>query len=138
MISSGKPRKQRKFRFAAPLHARQHFLHAHLAKEARQKLGIKVRAVQISKGDTVKVMSGKKKGTTGKVTSVSLRKNAIYLDSYVKKNAKGKEYGVPINVSNVYITDLNLVDKARAAKLKQQPAKAQVQAAPAQEQAQKK
>ena len=121
MIESAKPRKQRKFRYNAPLHTRQHFLHAHLSKEARQKLGIKARSVQVSKGDTVKVMVGKKKGSTGKVTAVSLRKNVIYIDSYMKKNAKGKEFGMPINVSNVYITDLNLADKVRAAKLRQQP-----------------
>ncbi len=132
MVASAKPRKQRKFRYSAPLHARQHFLHVHLSKEARQKLGIiKTRAVQVSKGDTVKVMSGSKKGTTGKVTAVSLRRGAVYIDSYTKKNAKGKEYGVPISASNVYITDLNLADKVRAAKLKQQPLPAQKQAAPA-------
>ena len=114
MIRSSKPRKQRRFRFNAPLHERQHFTHAHLDKALRAKLGIKKAAVQICKGDTVKVMEGSKKGTTGKVTSVSLRSGRITLDSLIKKNAKAKEFGVTVHASNVYITDLNLKDKYRA------------------------
>ncbi len=118
MIKSGKPRMQRKYRYTAPMHSRQHFLHVHLSKEARQKLGIKMRAVQVSKGDTVKIMSGSKKGTTGKVTRVSLRGGVLYIDSYKRKDAKGKELSVAVNASNVYITDLNLSDKLRVSRLK--------------------
>jgi large subunit ribosomal protein L24 len=118
MIESGKPRKQRFFRFNAPMHVRQHFLHSHVDKALRSKLNIKQKTVQISRGDTVKIMAGSKKGTTGKVTRVNLRTGRIMLDSLTKKNARGKEFGVGINASNVYITDLNLTDKYRAGKLK--------------------
>jgi large subunit ribosomal protein L24 len=118
MIKSSKPKKQRFFRFNAPMHARQHFVHAHLDKALKAKLNIKRRAVQISRGDTVKVVSGSKKGSTGKVTRVSLRTGRITIDTLMKKNAKGKEFNIPINASNVYITDLNLSDKVRAAKLR--------------------
>ena len=118
MIQSSKPKVQRRFRFSAPLHMRQHFLHAHLDKALRAKLKIKTRAVQISKGDTVKVMVGKKSGTSGKVIAVNLRSGRIFIDSVLRKNAKGKELPVPIAVSNVYITELNLSDRMRAAKLK--------------------
>jgi len=117
MIESGKPRKQRKFRYNASMHLRQHFLHAHISKELRSKLKTP-RAVQISKGDTVKVMAGSKKGLTGKVTKVNLRSCRIYIDSYTKKNARGKEHTVPLSVSNIYIIDFNLSDKLRAARLK--------------------
>ncbi len=118
MISSSKPRKQRKFRFNADMHQRQHFVHAHLDRQLRQKLGIKVRAVQISRGDSVKVMAGGSRGKSGKVTAVNMRRGSIFIDALKKKNARGKEYSIPISSSNVYITDLNLSDKARAAKLK--------------------
>ena len=118
MIASSKPRKQRFFRFNAPMHVRQHFLHSHLDKSLRSKLNIKRKSVQISKGDTVKVMSGSKKGTTGKVTKVSLRTGRVFIDTLVKKSSRGKEFNIGINASNVYITDLNLSDKLRAAKLK--------------------
>ena len=55
------------------MHTRQHFVHSHIDKALQAKLNIKKRAVQISKGDTVKVMAGSKKGNTGKVTRVNLR-----------------------------------------------------------------
>ena len=118
MIQSSKPRKQRLFRYTAPMHIRQHFMHAHLDKELRAKLGITQRTVQISRGDTVKVMSGSRKGSTGKVTLVNLRTGRVCVDSLMRKNARGKEFNIGISVSNVYITALNLTDKFRAAKLK--------------------
>ncbi len=117
MIQSSKPRKQRKFRFTAPLHERQHFVHAHVDRQLREKLKIKKRTVQISKGDTVKIIKGIKKGVTGKVVKVDLKKVKVFIDSATRKNAKGKESNIPINISNVYITDLNLGDKFRVAKL---------------------
>ncbi len=117
MIQSSKPRKQRKFRFTAPLHERQHFVHAHVDRQLREKLKIKKRTVQISKGDTVKIIKGVKKGVTGKVVKVDLKKVKVFIDSATRKNAKGKESNIPINISNVYITDLNLGDKFRVAKL---------------------
>lgn len=137
MIQSGKARKQRLFRYTAPMHAKQHFAHAHIDKALRTKLNIKKRAIQISKGDTVKVMAGGKRGTTGKVTRVNLRTGRLYLDSLMKKNARGKEFGVSISVNNVYITDLNLSDKVRAAKLKVAVVPQQKPAAPKAEKAEK-
>ncbi|MGC8652151.1 MAG: 50S ribosomal protein L24 [Candidatus Micrarchaeia archaeon] len=118
MIESGKPRKQRRYRFSAPLHAKQHFLHAHISKELREKLKLSKRAIQVAKGDSVKVVSGGNSGKEGKVTRVDLRNGFVYIDAIKRKNAKGKELDVPIRASNVYITDLNLSDKIRAAKIK--------------------
>lgn len=135
MIQSAKPRVQRLFRFTAPLHQKQHFVNAHLDKALRAKMGIKKRAIRLATGDTIKIMSGSKKGTTGKVTSVDLKTGRIKVSSLVKKNAKGKEFSVSISPSNVYITELNLEDKFRADRLKLAPTPKQVkeekQAAPA-------
>ena len=94
--------------YNAPLHRRQHFLHAHISK----------RSIQIAKGDSAKVMKGSHKGKEGKVVRVDLRKGFVYLDTIKRKNSKGKELEVPIHVSNLYITSLNLSDKLRAAKIK--------------------
>lgn len=118
MIQSGKPRKQRHFRFNAPMHERQHFVHAHVDKALRQRLNLGRRTVQVSKGDTVKVVSGKNRGKTGKIVRVDMRKCYVYIDSLKRKNAKGKESEIHISSSNVYITDLNLSDSYRANKLK--------------------
>lgn len=117
MIKSSQPRSQRKFRYTSPLHVRQHFVRVHISKEARTKSNTQFRTTQISKGDTVKVMAGSKKGTTGKVSRVDIRKGFVYIDGLTRKNARGRESRIPIRASNLYITELNLSDKRRSAKL---------------------
>ncbi|MGC8586398.1 MAG: 50S ribosomal protein L24 [Candidatus Micrarchaeia archaeon] len=117
-MKSSKPRKQRFYMYNAPLHRRQHLLHAHISKELKEKMNISKRSIQIAKGDSAKVMKGSHKGKEGKVVRVDLRKGFVYLDTVKRKNSKGKELEVPIHVSNLYITSLNLSDKLRAAKIK--------------------
>ena len=118
--ASSKPRMQRLYRYTAPLHARQHFVHSHVDKELKKRLGIKVRSIRIAAGDTVKIMAGSKRGTTGKVSGVDLSRGRITITGINRKNAKGKELFISISPSNVYITDLNLTDKFRAERLKLQ------------------
>lgn len=126
--ASSKPRMQRLYRYAAPLHARQHFVHSHVDKDLKKRLGISVRSIRVAEGDTVKIMAGSKRGTTGKVSGVDLSRGRITVTGINRKNAKGKERFISISPSNVYITDLNLSDKFRAERLKLQvqpkPAKA--------------
>lgn len=117
MIKSSKPRIQRKFRFTAPLHQKQRFMHAHVDKALRAKLGVKRSSIRIAKGDTVKVMSGASRGKTGKVTRVDLKSGKVYIDSIAKKNARGKEYNIPISPSNVYLIDLDASYKGRIERL---------------------
>ena len=118
--TSSKPRMQRLYRYTAPLHARQHFIRSHVDKELKKKLGISVRSIRVAAGDTVKIMAGSKRGTTGKVSGVDLSRGRIMITGINRKNAKGKELFISISPSNVYITDLNLSDKFRAERLKLQ------------------
>ena len=117
MIASGKPRKQRVFRYTAPMHVRQKFVHVRLAKELAAKLGIRKRNIAVRRGDIVKVMSGGSRGKTGKVSQVDLRRAIVLVEGIVRKNAKGKESAIPIKSSNVYVIDLDLSDKRRSAKI---------------------
>ena len=117
MIESGKPRKQRIFRYSAPMHLRQHMVNAHISKQLSEKLGIKKRSIAVRKGDTVMVMKGSSKGKSGKVSDVDLNRYTVTVEGVVRKNAKGKELPIPINASNVYITDLNDSDKLRKEKI---------------------
>ncbi len=117
MIESSKPRKQRLFRYNAPMHSRQNFVHAHISKDLAKKLGVKMRSIGVRKGDSVKVMSGKNRGKSGKVLSVDLKRAIVFVEGVNRKNARGREFQVPVSVSNVYITDLNLTDKQRNAKI---------------------
>ncbi len=117
MIKSSQARKQRRFRLSAPAHVTQHFVRVGLDKQLAKKLGIKRRTVQLSKGDSVAVVSGAKKGKSGKVIRVNMKRGFAYIDTITRKNAKGKELNVPVYISNLKITDLNLTDKYRAGKL---------------------
>jgi large subunit ribosomal protein L24 len=72
--------------------------------------------MKIKKGDTVVVISGKNRGTSGKVELVLTKKNMIVIDgvNVVKKHRKANqqsrsgqiiEKSMPIHVSNVMIAD---------------------------------
>ncbi|MEM3208658.1 MAG: 50S ribosomal protein L24 [Candidatus Micrarchaeaceae archaeon] len=117
MTNSSKPRKQRRLRYNAPMHIRQKFVHAHLPKDVREKLGIKRRSIEVRRGDTVKVVRGANKGKIGKIAEVDIKRNFIFIEGISRKKAKGKEMLVPIRPSNVYIVNLDLTDKYRQAKI---------------------
>ncbi|MEM0147110.1 MAG: 50S ribosomal protein L24 [Candidatus Micrarchaeaceae archaeon] len=118
MIKSSKANKQRFARFNASMHIRQHFAHAHISKDLRQKLGVSTRSIQLRRGDTIKIMAGSMKGKTGKVHSILLRNGTAEIEGITRKDAKGKEKFIPISISNLYIIDMDLSDKRRSAKLK--------------------
>ena len=123
-------RKQRKYRYNAPLHVRQKLVHVHLSKELRQKQG--TRAMQVRKGDKVKVLRGKFKKQEGKVERVLLKRGLAYVTGmeYTKKN--GTKVPVPFQPSNLMIVALDMADKRRKA------GKEKVQKQPKQEQSTKK
>ena len=109
--ASIKPNKQRKYRYAAPLHIKKNFVHAHLAKELRKKY--KKRAVSLRKGDKVKIMIGSFKKTEGKVDRVDLKKTRVYVSGVEKTKKDGSKRMLPLNPSNLMIIELNLEDKKR-------------------------
>lgn len=109
---SSQPRKQRKYRYNAPLHVRHAFLSAHLAKELRKQMG--KRSVPVRKGDEVLVMRGSFKGFRGTVDKVNLSKTKIYIEGIKVKKVDGTDVLRPIHPSNLLITRLNLEDRKRA------------------------
>ncbi|MEK6939871.1 MAG: 50S ribosomal protein L24 [Nanoarchaeota archaeon] len=106
-------RKQRKYRYNAPLHVRQKLVHVHLSKELRQKQG--TRAMQVRKGDKVKVLRGKFRKQEGKVERVILKRERVFVTGieYTKKN--GTKVPVPFQPSNLMIVALDMADKRRKA-----------------------
>lgn len=109
--ASKKAKKQRKYRYNAPLHLRHKFVSAHLSKELRDKY--KRRAFPIRKGDEIEVMRGKFKGMRGKVARVDLKNIKIYVNGITRKKVDGSEIMVAIDPSNLKIVELNLDDKKR-------------------------
>lgn len=74
--------------------------------------------MKIHKGDTVKIITGKDKGKTGKILKVLLKKNSILLEglNLYKKHVRSKRQGEkgemvlvprPIDVSNVMLVCSN-------------------------------
>jgi len=113
---SKQPRKQRKARYAAPLHIRQKFMGARLSEALTKEYG--TRSAAVITGDTVKVMRGDFKGTEGKVQSVSLMDGTIAVDGVISTKVDGTEVPRLINPSNVMITKLEMKDGRRASSIK--------------------
>jgi len=114
---SKQPRKQRKYRYNAPLHIKKHFLNANLSKELRKKYSI--RSFSLRSGDKVKILRGQFKGKEGKIESVNTKKTKIYVSKVDVDKKDGSKTKVPIKPSNVQIMELNLDDKMRLEKLNQ-------------------
>jgi len=108
---SKKPRKQRKYRYNAPLNLRGKFLTAHLSKELAQKQGIK--RVRVISGDKVKVMIGKFKSKEGKVEMVNTKKSRVMISGIELSKKDGSKSRPLIHASNLLIIELNLDDKNR-------------------------
>lgn len=113
--SSTQPRKQRKYIAKAPLHLKRKLLSVNLSKELRQKH--KVRNIVIKKGDKVKIMRGKFAKKTGKVETVKIKLQKVYIEGIFAKKLDGSKVNVPLRASNLQIIELNLEDKKRASKL---------------------
>ena len=113
--SSKQPRKQRKYRYNAPLHIRGKFINAHLSPELRKKYNF--RSLRLKTGDKVKIMRGQHKGKEEKVIEIDLKKSKVYLDKIIVTRIDGNTAKIPFNTSNLMITDLDLSDKKRKQKI---------------------
>ena len=109
--SSSKIRKQRKYRKKAPLHVKQKLTHAHLSKDLKAKF--KKRSIAVRKGDKVKIMVGSFRKTEGKVDSVSLKDQRVYVMGVGITKKDGSKKLIGLHPSNLLITELNMDDKLR-------------------------
>jgi len=108
---SKSPRKQRKYRANAPLNVKRKFLSSLLSKVLRQKYS--TRNVKIRTGDKVKVMRGNFSKKTGKITRVDVKKTKVFVEDIERIKRDGSKVLIPINPSNVMVTELILEDKKR-------------------------
>lgn len=107
--SSIQPRKQRKYRFNAPLHARGTFLHATLSKELRAKHG--TRALRVRTGDEIQAMRGQYAGRTGKVERVDTYRSRVFVTGLDQARRDGSRRLYPLQPSNLMI--IKLTDEKR-------------------------
>ena len=114
MFNSIQPRKQRKDRYNAPLHARKQLMHVHLAKELRAKLGITRRAMQVRKGDKVRLRVGSDSGKIGAVMRTDYNRLKVFVEGFVNKTARGVEKLKALEPANLEIVDGDFANKDRA------------------------
>ena len=109
------PHKQRTQTRNAPLHERQKQVRAPLSGDLREEHGR--RTVRVNAGDVVEVLRGDFAGETGEVIAVDLRAATITVEEVVVEKADGEEVPRPLDASNVRVTELNLEDDRREARL---------------------
>lgn len=114
--SSKQRRKQRKYRYNAPLHIKGRFLHVHLSKELRKEYG--KRSIGIRKGDKVTILRGQFKKKNGTVERVIKKKGTVYITKIEVVKKEGTKTLFPIKTSNIMITELQTEDKRRIKRLK--------------------
>lgn len=108
---SKQPRKQRKYRYNAPLHIKQKFMRSHISKELRKKYG--KRNIGLRKGDKVAILRGEYKKKEGRIERIELKKSKAYITGIERIKKDGTKALLPIDPSNLMITELSLDDKAR-------------------------
>jgi large subunit ribosomal protein L24 len=111
--ASKQARKQRKFRFNAPLHIKMKLMSSNLSKELRKKTG--KRSTPLRKGDTVKIMKGEFKKQTGKIAEIKSYSMKVYIEGMQKSKKDGTKVNIPFDPSNLQITGL-AEDKKRILK----------------------
>jgi large subunit ribosomal protein L24 len=116
--SSVQPRKQRKYRYNAPLHLRRRFLNANLSKELRKKHGI--RSLSLRKGDEVIVKRGSFAKKKGKILELDIQKGRVTIEGMNRKKIDGTKVNVYLNPSNTQIQVLNLDDSRRIKGIKKE------------------
>lgn len=109
--SSKKPRKQKKFRYNAPLHLKHKFVRALLSKELRKKHS--KRNIGIRKGDKVRIMRGDFRKKEGKVERVDLKKGMVSINGVEMTKRDGTKVQKLIQPSNLMIIEMDTGDKFR-------------------------
>ena len=109
------PDKQRQSQRDAPLHERHKQVRATLSADLREEYG--QRNVRVNAGDTVEVLRGDYAGEKGEVLKVDLQDTVIHVEDVTLETTDGEEVPRPLDTSNVRVTNLDLEDDKRQARL---------------------
>ena len=58
-------------------------------------------------------MNGKNKGKSGKITEVDYKNGTVFIEKLVRKKANGEEIPLPMQASNLLVTDVDKSDAKR-------------------------
>ena len=90
-------------------------MRAHLSESLREQYG--QRNVRVNAGDEVEVMRGDFAGESGEVMNVDLQDAVVFVEDVTVETADGEEVSRPLEASNLRVTDLDLDDPVRKARL---------------------
>ncbi|MHB8586020.1 MAG: 50S ribosomal protein L24 [Thermoplasmatota archaeon] len=105
------PRKARKQLANLPTHLARRQVSSHLSDDLIKKYDR--RTIVLRKGDTVRVIRGDFRGTTGKVLEVDPKARRVQVEGVTVTKADKTQRPRPISPSNLIITKLDLSDKLR-------------------------
>lgn len=94
---------------------RSKLMASHLSKDLRKAHN--TRSVRVVVGDSVTIIRGTYRNTSGKVDKVNPVRG-VAVGGIKEEKRAGEKFDVYINPSNLVVTSLNLDDKWRAAKIK--------------------
>jgi large subunit ribosomal protein L24 len=112
---SEQPRKQRTATRRAPLHERHEQVRSTLSDDLREEYD--QRNVRVNAGDTVEVLRGDFAGEEAEVLEVDLKDGAVFVEDVTQERVDGEEAPYPLDASNLRVTDLDLSDDRREARL---------------------
>ncbi|MCI4358012.1 MAG: 50S ribosomal protein L24 [Thermoplasmata archaeon] len=126
--TSRQPRRQRLARFEADLFERRRRMAVPLSRELRRRYGR--RSLPVRKGDTVRILSGSFKGREERVAKVDRQWYSVTLDNVTTKTGDQKLKPLPIQLTHLVLTRLNLSDAWRRRVLKVPEGEAPEEGAP--------
>jgi len=109
------PHKERTRKRNAPLHERHDQVRATLSADLREEYG--QRSVRVNAGDTVEVLRGDHAGEEADVIAVDLKDEVVHVEDVTVEKADGEEVPRPLDASNLRVTELDLEDDRRRARL---------------------
>ncbi len=115
-VPSRQPRRQRLAKFEADHAERRRRMALPLSRELRRRYGR--RSLPVRKGDTVRILSGSYEGREERVAKVDRRGYTVTLDHVTGKTMEAKLKPLPVQLSHLVLTRLNLADPWRRRVLK--------------------
>ena len=117
MVTSTKPRIQRKRLHAAAIHRRHKLLGAHVDPSLVGKSKLRLpRALPVRKGDVVRIMRGNFRGKEGKIVSVDSRHGTAVVEGITIEKTDEKKVPRPVHASNLMIIKMDDTDPRRRRK----------------------
>ncbi len=74
----------------------------------------RVRKLSVRTGDSVRIVRGDFAGLEGKVETIDYSSGKLYVEGMTREKAAGVASKLPVHVSKVLLTNLNLSDKWRS------------------------